>query len=332
MYKSAPTSISYQLPSRQALLAAGLMLGCLGPASAAPDTVSLPGPHAYPESLTATLNGTLFVGSFAQGGVYRASPGATEAEVWVKPGAYRSRSTLGVLADEKSNTLWVCSNDNSGFGVPGPGSATGSALIAFDLTTGEGRRSIKLPGAPTLCNDLVIAPDGTAYVTDSFNPHTLIVKPGATEFEVWATDPRFGPPKNEAGLDGIAIGSDSAVYADTYSFNYLFKIDVSDGRPGTVTEMQTSQKITLPDALHAYGANSFLLVEGSGSLDLVTVNGEKATIKVLKDGFSTPVSVTQVGGTAWVAEGQLPHLLDPKLKDEPPKLPFKLYAVPLPAD
>ena len=314
-----------------ALLTAALTLGWLTAAVAAPNEVALPGAQAYPESLTATRDGTLYAGSFAEGGVYRAKPGATEAEVWIKPGANGSRSTFGVLADEASNTLWVCSNDASAFGVPGPGSAKGSALVAFDLKTGAGKGNTPLPGSPTLCNDIVVGPDGTAYVTDSFNPHILRLKPGAEAFEIWATDPRFAPPKGGAGLDGIAIGSDGAIYVDTYSSNLLFKIAMSGGKAGEVTPLEPSQKITLPDGLRAYGPNSFLMIEGGGSLDLVTIEGTKATIKVLKDGFLTPVSVAQVGSTGWVAEGQLPTLLDPKLKGQQPKLPFRLYAVPLPA-
>ena len=58
---------------------------------------------------------------------------------------------------------------------------------------------------------------------------------------------------------------------------------------------------------------------------------EKAQIETLADGFITPVSVTQVGDTAWVAEGQLGHLFDPALKDKQPKLPFRIVAVPLAA-
>ena len=104
---------------------------------------------------------------------------------------------------------------------------------------------------------------------------------------------------------------------------------MADGKAGEVTTLQTSRKISLPDALRSYGANSFLMIEGAGTLDLVTVDGPTAKIETIKDGFVGPVSVTQVGGTAWVAEGQLDHLLDPELKKQPPKLPFHLYAVPL---
>jgi len=306
-----------------------LMMAAHNVAVAAPPQVELPGDHAFPESVTSKQDGTLFVGSFAEGGVLRVTPGATKAEPWIKPGANDSRSTFGVLADERSNTLLVCSNDTSGFGVPGPGSAKGSALKAFDLTTGEAKGSTPLPGAPTLCNDIALGPDGSAYVTDSFNPHILRLKPGGSDFEVWVSDPRFAPPKGGAGLDGIAIGTDGAVYVDTFTSGGLFKVAVVDGKAGEVTTLQTSRKITLPDSLRSYGANTLLMIEGAGSLDLVTVDGGTAKIETIKDGFGGPVSVTQVGNTAWVAEGQLDHLLDPEMKKQQPKLPFRLYAVPL---
>ncbi len=309
-----------------AVLAAAVAVG----AAAAPTEVAFPGDHVYPESLSSTKDGTLFVGSFAEGGVFKVKPGAGTAEPWIKPGANGSRSTFGVLADEKSGTLLVCSNDASAFGVPGPGTATGSALKAFDLATGEAKGSTPLPGSPTLCNDIALGPDGSTYVSDSFNPHILRLKPGGSEFEVWASDPSFAPPKGGAGLDGIAIGSDGAIYVNTFTPGGLFKVAVTDGRAGEVTALQTSRKLTLPDSLRTYGDNTFLMIEGGGSLDLVTVKGGTAEINTIKDGFGGPVSVTQVGSTAWVAEGQLDHLLDPEMKKQPPKLPFHLYAVPLP--
>ena len=301
-----------------------------GAAVAAPPQVELPGDRAFPESVTSKQDGTLFVGSFAEGGVLRLSPGAIKAEPWIKPGANDSRSTFGVLADERTNTLLACSNDTSDFGVPGPGSAKGSALKTFDLTTGEAKGSTPLPGAPTLCNDVALGPDGSTYVTDSFNPHVLRLKPGGSEFEVWASDPRFAPPKGGAGLDGIAFGNDGAVYVDTFTPGGLFKIAVTDGKAGEVTTLQTSRKITRPDSLRSYGANRFLMIEGAGSLDLVTIKGQMAEVSTIQDGFGGPVSVTLVGSTAWVAEGQLDYLLNPEMKKQQPKLPFHLYPVALP--
>jgi len=89
-------------------LAAVFAMGCGVAAVAAPAVVTLPGDQAYPESITSTADGTLYVGGFATGGVLRVRPGASQVEPWIKPGAYDSRSTLGVLADEASKTLWIC--------------------------------------------------------------------------------------------------------------------------------------------------------------------------------------------------------------------------------
>ena len=53
------------------------------------------------------------------------------------------------------------------------------SLKAFDLKTGAGKGSWPLPGEKTLCNDMVVGPDGSVYVADLFQPHILKLAPGA---------------------------------------------------------------------------------------------------------------------------------------------------------
>jgi sugar lactone lactonase YvrE len=296
-------------------------------AADAPSDVSLPGDSAFPESVTSTADGTLYAGSFAEGGVFRAQPGQAKAEQWIKPGAYGSRSTMGVLADERSNTLWVCSNDVSAMGVPGPGSAKGSALKGFDLKTGKGKVSAAFPGSQTFCNDMAIGPDGSVYVTNTRAPQILRLRPGAKELEVWATDPQFAPPAHGAGLDGIAFGGDGNLYVDTFTGGELFRIDVKDGVARKVTKLHTRRKLVLTDALRRTEGNTFLLIEGDGKLDRITVNGDDVSVDTLKQGFAGPTGVTQTGSTAWVSEGQLSDLIGPEKGKKKPRLPFKLYAV-----
>ena len=311
-------------------LTLAMTLTCGAAASAAPVIATLPGDLAYPESVTSTADGTLYVGSLAAGGIYRIPSGAAQAEIWIKPGTYDTRSTLGIVADEASRTLWVCSNDVSAMGIPGPGSVKGSALKGFDLATGEGKISVTLPGTSTLCNDIAIGPDKSIYVTNTFAPQILRMKPGSNQFEVWATHPDFEPPKNGGGLDGIAFGRDGNLYVNTYSNGELFRVDVKDGAPGKVTKLQTSQPIALTDALRPTNGPAMLMVEGGGKLDRVTINGDMAVIETLRDGLVGPTGVTLVNDTAWVTEGQLGYLLDPSKKGQTPALPFKLYAVKLP--
>jgi streptogramin lyase len=144
-----------------------------------PASIALPGDRLFPESITSTEDGTIFVGSLGSGGVIRIKPDAAKADVWISPGAFGSRSILGVLLDERSNTLWVCSNDMSAAGIVTPGNETGSALKGFDLKSDEGRISAKLPGDHSVCNDIAIGPDGSAFVTNSTAPQILRLPPPA---------------------------------------------------------------------------------------------------------------------------------------------------------
>jgi sugar lactone lactonase YvrE len=180
---------------------------CLTAVEAGPSSIALPGERAFPESITSTGDGTLFVGRLGEGGVVRVDPRTGAAALFVAPGAAGSRSITGVFADDASGTLWACSNDLSALGGPSGGRDQGSALKAFDLRTGAVKGSVSLPEPHSFCNDIAVDAGGAVYVTDSANPSVLRLPTGASRFEVFATNPEFAPPQpNSAGLDGIALG------------------------------------------------------------------------------------------------------------------------------
>ena len=292
-----------------------LTLGLVGPAASAagPEQITIPGDHVYPESITATADGALINGGLGNGGIYRTAPGSSAAKLWIRPGTNGTMSVLGVLADEGSHTRYACSSDLGTAGVTIPGGKKPVALKLFDLSTGAPKGSIPLPGDRALCNDIAIGPDGAAYVTDSFNPHVLRLAPGSDRFTIWSTDPRFTVAQG-AGLDGIAFGSDGNVYVNLYNGNKMFRINVNrDGSAGAVDELRTSRPLDRPDALRRFGTNTLLMIEGGGRLDMITVSGDDAKVDPLKGGYDVPVSVVQIGHTAWVLEGQLDHLFNPKL-------------------
>ena len=302
-----------------------LLLSVAAGGIASAQTAGLPD-KSFPESVTSTKDGTLYAGSFNLGGVTKVAPGG-KPEQFIQPGAGGSRSVLGLLADEKGGFLYVCSNDITGFGVPGPGDTKGAWLKTFDLKSGAPKGSVALPDPKALCNDIAVGSDGTAYVTDSFTPNVYSLKPGGTALEVFATDPMLGPAKDGVGLDGIAFGSDGNLYVTSYIPAKLFKIAVKDGKAGAVSELKPSRAIDHADAMRSFGG-SLLLIEGNGKLDKVTVKGDDAEIETIKDGFDEPVSVTQVGDTGWVAEGKLSYIIgDNKTKDPGP---FTLKPVALP--
>jgi streptogramin lyase len=207
-------------------------------------SIALPGPRAFPESISSTVDGTLFIGRLGDGGIVRANSRTDEVAVFVAPGESGSRSILGVLADDAANTLWACSNDLSALGRPSSRGESVSALKGFDLATGAAKRSVPLTGAHAFCNDIAVDSSGAVYVTDSAGPNILRLPAGASAFEVFASSPKFAPPQGGFGLDGIAFGSDGNVYVTTYTAGGFFHIDVKGGRAGLVTKLHGTTPLT----------------------------------------------------------------------------------------
>jgi sugar lactone lactonase YvrE len=292
----------------------------VAPASPA---ITLPGALAYPESLAASSDGTLFIGSAKMGGVLRVTPGSSTPTPWIAPTTFGTRSIFGVLVDERSGTLWTCSNDLASDGIASPGSGGGSALKGFDLKTGAGKVSAPFPGNHPLCNDIAVAKDGRVYVSDEYGARVLRLSTDSHTLEVFVSDPQL------TDIDGIAFGGDGNLYANTYEGSGLFRIGVRHSTAGKVVKLSTSRPITHPDGMRPVTGNMFLMVEASGTLDRVSVRGDKALIETIRSDMVEPSAVTCVGRTAWVAEGQIGVLYDVK-HPKPPRLPFDVVPVPVP--
>ena len=269
----------------------------------------------FPESLTSTKDGTLFFGSLGQDSVYRAASSSSKAEVWIKPKANGLSTVLGVFADEKAGTLWVCASTTGGRGTPVVGE---TALKAFNLKTAAFKASYPFPNNG-LCNDIAVAKDGTVYATDTTQGRVLRLKKGAKALEVWASD-----PKQLATADGIALLADGQVYVNSVGQSTLMRIPVkADGSAGPIATLALSKPVQGPDGMRSVGSKTMLLVEG-GRLDEVTINGDKAEIKVLKEGLTGITAVTLAAKTAYVAEAKL-NLRNDATKDPGP---FRAIGVP----
>src|ERR1700704_2795364 len=164
------------------LISTAVILMAAAAHAAEPTELVLPGKGIFPESITSTSDGTLIIGSLGHGNVSRIAPGKTLAEEWIKPGTGGLNGVLGVFADEKGKNLWVCSNN-----LENKGEAT--SVKSFDLKTGAPKGTYPLPGTGTLCNDIAVAGDGTAYVTDTRQGSVLMLKPGAKDLELGVKDP-----------------------------------------------------------------------------------------------------------------------------------------------
>ncbi len=304
----------------QWLLSAALIciIGMANLARAQQNEIVIDDKRAFPESLTSTNDGTIFLGSFVHGTVYRALPGATKATPWIPAGPADLIRGVGVFAHEPSQTLWVCSAD------PDPKNNT-TILRAFDLQTAALKGRYPFPGGG-FCNDIEVLRDGTTLATDTRGGRILALKPGATELAVWAEDPKW------AGIDGIALLSDGSVLFNNVRQNQLVRVATkTDGTAGEATQLELSQPIDGPDGMRALSDGRIVLAENrGGKIDVVRVAGNKAQIETIKDGFKLNLTaVTVVGDTVWAIETKFAYLNDPQFKDKDPD-PFSAVAVKLP--
>lgn len=300
-----------------------VLLGLAGTALAAPAEIALTGERIFPESLTAAGDGTIIIGSMGGKGIFRAKPGAATAEPWIAPGADGTQAILGVLADDKTGTLWACSAMSLTEGAPAPQ----SALYAFDLKSGAHKAHYPLPTAGALCNDIVIAADGTLYVADSTNLEIARLPKGGTALETWA-----GPIGEKGGVvDGIAIlgakGSER-VFVNTYMTGKLFAVPVQkDGKAGAPVEIKLPRDLMRPDGMRTSGKSELILAEsgGTGRVSRVTIKGNEGSLSVIDRDFPDGVpAVTLAGKAIYALEGQLPKRREPGAKLNP----FRAVAIP----
>jgi hypothetical protein len=235
----------------------------------------------------------VYFGSTAKGTIYRAAPGASQAEPWIQASAAGLTNVLGVLADDTSNTLWVCQNNTGGRGgAPVVGQ---TALRSFDLKTGAAKGTFPFATNGGVCNDIAVASNGTVYATESFNNRIRRLRPGATALDEWITDPKL------TAVDGIALLADGAVYVNTFFSGELFRIPVNtDGSAGAIAKIETSMPLSRPDGLRTVGPQTLIQAEGQGRLAELTIKGDRAEVRVLQEGLKAATGVTIVGNTAFV--------------------------------
>lgn len=308
--------------ARIAFLPLALSMALAAPAWAAspPAPVLIDDTNVFPESLTATAGGDLIVGSSAKGGVYRARAGAAKAELWIDPRVSGMVGVFGVYADDKSRTLYACSLP---FGAPPDKADALSALRTFDLQTGAPEGDYPLPGGEkALCNDIAIAKDGTAYVSETRGGRVLRLRPGESQLAIWAQDPRL------LGVDGVAVGGDGAVYVNTVTTGRMFRIRVgADGAAGPLEELAPSTPLGGPDGLRAIGGLKFIQAEnGVGRVSEVTIAGDQALIAPLKTGEPGLTSAVLTHGQVWAINAKFAYRRDPALKGQDPN-PFLIEPV-----
>jgi sugar lactone lactonase YvrE len=280
------------LSARRVVTCIALLTGLAQAASAA--EILIVDDKSQPESLTVAPGGILFVGSASTPFVYKVRPGSTTAEKFVDASAEGPGTFFfGMLADPANNTLWTCQL------TPVPGTTPvkrHTALRGFDLTTGAQKLRWNLPGEDSTCNDFAIGPDKALYISDTANAKIYKLPAGASTAELYFEH------RTLMGIDGITF-LNGTLYVNNVFFNKLYRIPVdAAGKPGTPVDIWMDQPVKGPDGMRAANGKLLLAENGSGQIAVLTINGDKASVTVIKDGLKTPTAVEPAGDTIWIAE------------------------------
>lgn len=291
--------------------------------AAAPERISFASHELYPETASwSTKSKAFFVSSIRHGTVGKVTLDGSYTDFIVDP---QLVSTIGVLADDAHNTLWVTNSD------PGAGIRSSEAtkeklagVAAYDESTGKLRRYFDLtkfrPGAH-FANDIAVDDEGNAYVTDSFTP--TIYRIGTDgNVSVLVENAQMGAGKGY-NLNGIAWNKDGFLLVGNTTTGRLFR--VSTRQPGRFDEVRMSEALVGADGFHLVDGQHLVIAQQhltSGAIDQ-----DRAVELVSTDGWSTaqmsrqakaitssPTSATQVSNDVYVLGSRIDTLGNPEAR------------------
>jgi len=254
-----------------------------GLANASPNEIDFNSPALYPEGVAWDAAHKQFLVTSIHKGIVMAVKEDGSSTVFAKDP--HMVSSVGIHIDATRDRVLVC-NADAGASEFSTKQTTGNlaGLAAFQLSTGKLIKYIDLAkglGGGHFCNDLAIASDGTAYITDSFSP--IIYKVDSNyNASVLINDQTFtGPAFN---LNGIVV-KDNYLLVDKMNSGQLFKIPLDN--PQAFTE------VTLPQNLR--GADGMLWAK-DGSLIVIANDNAHVGIAAEKNPLNSVFRLTSNDG------------------------------------
>jgi streptogramin lyase len=260
---------------------------------------------SQPESLAAAPDGTLIVGSASTPYVYKIKPGSTTPEVFIDASAEGPGTFfLGQLIE--GGTVWSCILTPVANTTP---AQRHSALIASDLATGKRKLRWDLPGDNTTCNDMAVGPDKALYISDTSNAKIFRLSPGATSAELWLEN------RSLTGIDGLTF-LNGVLYYNSVFFNTLYRVPVdAQGKAGVPVQIWMDAPVKGIDGMRIANGKIVQAENGAGKIHVLTIDGDRAHVEVLKEGLSQPTAMEPGRGELWIANrgaGQIVSIPLPK--------------------
>ncbi|WP_433330721.1 SMP-30/gluconolactonase/LRE family protein [Spirillospora sp. CA-294931] len=311
---------------RSVALAAALALVPLAPAHAdSPVSVAhvLPGEKVYPEGIALDgRTGDLYAGSYNDGTVFKMTPGRRVAEIFLPSGTDGRRTANGLKVDA-AGRLWVT---DSTTGVSVYETRSKRLLARFDVPGTAGR----------FVNDLAIAPDGTAYLTDSVRAviykvtRKEVAKGGRAALTPWLDlKPVLEPHKPDAfTLNGIvADPSGRFLITADMTGGDLYRVDVATGAIHKIA--LRGGDAAMADGLEVANGRLWIVhnVDDRISRWRLSRDGRSARVvrQVTDEALQLPTTLVRRNGVLYVVRSQFDK--GGPMGPGTPEIPFTIAAV-----
>ena len=252
-------------------------------------------------------NGRLLTGSLSEGSVFEIGPDEQVTEFVNDPELV---SSVGIEADEAYGRLFVANADRSVFQGEGQGQAK---LGVYDLSTGSRLAMVDLASTVTdppedaayFANDVAVADNGTAYVTDT---RLSAIYEVSTEYEASLLH-RF----DDGGSGPNGIVYHPAGFLLVARGATLWKVPVDD--PATLSEVLVAEEITGQDGMVWSAMRLVIVSNDANRIVALRSEDEWGTAEVVGVGAYEPQATTAavVGDAIYVVH---PHFAD----DDPPSV------------
>ncbi len=285
----------------------------------------LPGDRVYPEGIAVDpRTGDLYAGSYADGTIFKMTPGRRVAQTFLPAGA-DGRDTANGLKVDRAGRLWVTDSTS---GVSVYDTRSRRLLARFDVPGKEA----------TFVNDLAITPDGSVYLTDSVRAVVYRVTPEQVTRAAGGRGtltPRFdlsglldphGP--DAFTLNGI-VADPSGRYLLTPDMTGgdLYRLDLASGAVGRV--VLDGGDMLHADGLELQGGRLWVVHNTANAISRwkVAADGTTARVerRVTDETLQLPTTLARRNGTLYVVRSQFDK--GGPLGSGTPQIPFTIAAV-----
>jgi sugar lactone lactonase YvrE len=269
---------------------------------------------------------SFYVTEVTGGEIHRGEVDARRTAVWIDADDALEdgrRVAVGIATDRRER-VYVAGGDNRSQ----PGAAPDAPDFWVYDDDGDLLAALRVPAeGPVFLNDVVVGPDGAAYVTDSMTPQIFRIarEDGKWTATLWARPDAPGAPKPGGGfgLNGIEVAPDcrSLIVAQS-DVGALWRYDLRTATPSRIDTGNVD--LTFADGLVVTGRTLVAIRNSPHVLTYLRLNRDGTSARLLAE---VPTDPHRLFTTGDLSAGRL-LLVDSQFDENPPSRDSEVVALP----